>query len=159
MREGLLGASYLYTMTDRLPFPTVEQVVAFCHENRGMALHSLRLKAGKDPLAPCLIDQVQVRREMSERFGPLIKCPGYLFPLQESIEPSEFLCYSHLESGRTLQNPAEGPANLGRYRRKRCGYVGIRNGGRPNPGHGTGPLLSGLTSPQRLHSWEPTASS
>ncbi len=85
MREGLLGASYLYTMTDRLPFPTAEQVVTFCHENRGMALHSLRLKAEKDPLAPCLIDQVQVRREMSERFGPLIKCPGYLFPSKSRL--------------------------------------------------------------------------
>jgi len=62
------------------PFPTAATVAKFCAENAGKNVLDLRLKKGKSLDFECLINQLEVRSQMSERFAPLIERPGYLFP-------------------------------------------------------------------------------
>ena len=62
------------------PFPTAERIAQFCAENAGKNVLELRLKKSKSPDFDLLINQLEVRSQMSERFAPLIERPGYLFP-------------------------------------------------------------------------------
>jgi hypothetical protein len=62
------------------PFPAATTVEQFCCENAGKNVLDLRLKKGKSPDFEWLINQLEVRSQMSERFAPLIERPGYLFP-------------------------------------------------------------------------------
>jgi hypothetical protein len=55
-------------------------VAQFCAENAGNNLLDLRLKKGKSPNFDLLINQLEVRSQMSERFAPLLERSGYLFP-------------------------------------------------------------------------------
>lgn len=67
-------------MASDLSFPSATDIDRFYRENTGIEVFRLRLKRPKVAHQDVLIDQVEVRREMSERFGPLIEVPGYIFP-------------------------------------------------------------------------------
>lgn len=67
-------------MSSLPPFPAATTIEQFCAENAGKNLLDLRLKRGKSPDFELLINQLEVRDQMSERFGALIERSGYLFP-------------------------------------------------------------------------------
>ena len=66
-------------------FPSASEVEAFCAENAGKEPLQLRLKKSKPPQFETLLNQLEVRSQMSERFGPLIECPGYVFPPKSKL--------------------------------------------------------------------------
>mgnify|MGYP003330708262 FL=1 len=82
-------------------FPSAAEVEAFCAENTGKDALRLRLKKDKLPHFSILVDQLEVRSQMSERFGPLIICQGYLFPSKSKLSQASS-CATALWRGREL---------------------------------------------------------
>jgi len=82
-------------------FPSASEVEAFCAENVGKEPLQLRLKKSKPPQFETLLNQLEVRSQMSERFGPLIECPGYVFPPKSKLSQASS-CATALWRGREL---------------------------------------------------------
>ena len=82
-------------------FPTSERIAQFCAENAGKDVLELRLKKGKSTDFELLINQFEVRRQMSERFGPLIESRGYLFPSKTRLSQASS-CATALWRGREM---------------------------------------------------------
>ena len=83
------------------PYPTAATVAQFCAENAGKNVLDLRLKKGKSPDFEWLINQLEVRSQMSERFAPLIERPGYLFPSKARLSQASS-CATAAWRGREL---------------------------------------------------------
>ena len=83
------------------PFPTAERIAQFCAENAGKNVLDLRLKKGKSTDFELLINQFEVREQMSERFGPLIDRRGYLFPSKSRLSQASS-CATALWRGQEL---------------------------------------------------------
>jgi hypothetical protein len=83
------------------PFPNAERIEQFCAENAGKNVLDLRLKKAKSPDVELLINQLEVRSQMSERFGPLIERPGYLFPSKARLSQASS-CATAAWRGREL---------------------------------------------------------
>jgi hypothetical protein len=83
------------------PFPNAERIEQFCAENAGKNVLDLRLKKAKSPDVEMLINQLEVRTQMSERFAPLIERPGYLFPSKARLSQASS-CATAAWRGREL---------------------------------------------------------
>jgi len=89
-------------MSIRPPYPSVAEVEAFCTENAGREVLQLRLKKSKSPHFDILLNQLEVRSQMSDRYGPLIECPGYVFPPKSKLSQASS-CATALWRGRELR--------------------------------------------------------
>ncbi|KRO68541.1 MAG: hypothetical protein ABR88_00155 [Cryomorphaceae bacterium BACL7 MAG-120322-bin74] len=67
-------------------YPSADEVTIFWNENQRVPAFRLRLKRPSSAHLSCLIDQWEVRLEMSDRFGALLKMPGYLFPGRAKLQ-------------------------------------------------------------------------
>jgi hypothetical protein len=91
------------------PFPTAATVEQFCAENAGKNVLDLRLKKGKSSDFEWLINQLEVRSQMSERFAPLIERPGYLFPSKARLSQASS-CATAAWRGKELAKQLHGGA-------------------------------------------------
>jgi len=93
------------------PFPTAATVAQFCAENAGKNVLDLRLKKDKSPVFEWLINQLEVRSQMSERFASLIERPGYLFPSKARLSQASS-CATAAWRGQELAKQLPGGARV-----------------------------------------------
>ena len=93
------------------PFPTAATVEQFCAENAGKNVLDLRLKKSKSPDFEWLINQLEVRSQMSERFAPLLERPGYLFPSKARLSQASS-CATAAWRGRELAKQLPSSARI-----------------------------------------------
>ena len=92
-------------------FPTAATVEQFCAENAGKNVLDLRLKKSKSPDFEWLINQLEVRSQMSERFAPLLERPGYLFPSKARLSQASS-CATAAWRGRELAKQLPSSARI-----------------------------------------------
>ena len=98
-------------MSSLPPFPNAERIEQFCTENTGKNVLDLRLKKGKSPDFELLVNQLEVRSQMSERFAPLIERPGYLFPSKARLSQASS-CATAAWRGRELAKQVPAGARI-----------------------------------------------